>query len=64
MHLSDPKNTSILREDDINNDEDLDQSSLQGGAVIERSEKDETTTSSIKFDLYELGSKYSLKFIF
>lgn len=56
MQLSDPKNTSILREDDLNNDEDLDQSSLQGGAIIERSERDETT-SSVKFDLYELGSK-------
>lgn len=62
MHLSDPKNTSILREDDINNDEDLDQSSLQGGAVIERSEKDETTTSSIKFDLYELGNMSNAEF--
>ncbi|XP_018574920.1 piezo-type mechanosensitive ion channel component isoform X3 [Anoplophora glabripennis] len=62
MHLSDPKNTSILREDDINNDEDLDQSSLQGGAVIERSEKDETTTSSVKFDLYELGNMSNAEF--
>ncbi|KAJ8911748.1 hypothetical protein NQ315_003648 [Exocentrus adspersus] len=54
MDLSDPKNVSILNENGLN-EEDLDQSSLQGGAVIEHNEKDETTTSSIKFDLYELG---------
>lgn len=61
MQLSNPRNTTILREDDLNNDEDLDQSSLQGGAIIERSEK-EDSTSSIKFDLYELGSKFFLLF--
>lgn len=54
MILSDPKNTSSQKpSEDI---EDLEQSSMQGGAEIDRSFKDEPS-SSIQFDIYELGCK-------
>lgn len=57
MEMSDPKNTSTISEE-------IEASSLQGGAVVERDpeKEDLTTTTSIKFDLSEIGSK--LKFIY
>ncbi|XP_050309997.1 piezo-type mechanosensitive ion channel component isoform X2 [Anthonomus grandis grandis] len=51
MVLSDPKNTSIINEEEEADDDDLNQSSLQGGAVIERSEKDDPTSSTYRFEL-------------
>ncbi|KAJ8961208.1 hypothetical protein NQ318_008891 [Aromia moschata] len=60
MELSDPNNVSILRED-VHENEDLDQSSMQGGAVVERSEMDDTTSTSVKFDFYELGNMSSIQ---
>ncbi|RZC37773.1 piezo-type mechanosensitive ion channel component 2 [Asbolus verrucosus] len=46
MEMSDPKNASIIGVE-------LDQSSLQGGAAAANSDKDETITSSLKYDLTE-----------
>lgn len=60
MVLSDPKNTTARPSEDI---EDLEQSSMQGGAEIERSLKDEHS-SSLQFDIYELGCEYFLFFCF
>ncbi|CAH1175750.1 unnamed protein product [Phaedon cochleariae] len=60
MALSDPKNTSEIADDD-NDAEDLEQSSMQGGAFIDRSQKDDSF-SSANYDLYELGNFSSLQF--
>ncbi|CAH1133196.1 unnamed protein product [Ceutorhynchus assimilis] len=54
MVLSDPKNTSLINEDE--EDEDLNQSSLQGGGVIDRSEKDDPTSSTYKFELSDFDN--------
>lgn len=52
MILSDPKNTSVKGSEDL---EELEQSSMQGGAEIDRSLKEDS--SSLEFDIYELGCK-------
>lgn len=68
MVLSDPKNTSIINEDE-EDDDDLNESSMQGGAVVERSEKDEATSTTYKFELsdfdgmliwFQISSLYTL----
>lgn len=56
MVLSDPKNTSFINEDE-EDDDDLNESSMQGGAVVERSEKDEATSTTYKFELSDFDSK-------
>lgn len=56
MIISDPKNTNVTgRPSEIT--EDLEQSSMQGGAEMEYSIKEETS-SSLQFDIYELGCKF------
>lgn len=56
MEISDPKNTSIIGHD-------LDDSSLQGGAVrSSSSEKDTTTTSSVRFDVSQRGGAFLKQF--
>ncbi|XP_074025276.1 piezo type mechanosensitive ion channel component isoform X1 [Leptinotarsa decemlineata] len=59
MVLSDPKNTSVVTEEITA--EDADQSSLQGGAYIDRSGK-EDRSSSVQYNLYELGHMSSIQF--
>lgn len=59
MILSDPKNTSIINEDE-EDDEDLNESSMQGGAAVERSEKD-PSSSGYRFELSEFDSKLAPK---
>ncbi|ENN70189.1 hypothetical protein YQE_13087, partial [Dendroctonus ponderosae] len=54
MVLSDPKNTSIINEDE-EDDEDLNESSMQGGAAVERSEKD-PSSSGYRFEMSEFDS--------
>ncbi|XP_030761127.1 piezo-type mechanosensitive ion channel component isoform X3 [Sitophilus oryzae] len=53
MELSDPKNTTAIVDE---SDEDLNESSMQGGEVIERSEKDEPTSSCYKFELSDFDN--------
>lgn len=59
MTISDPKNAAAAAAaaktaQDV---EELEQSSMQGGAELDRSYKDEPS-SSIQFDIYELGCKF------
>ncbi|XP_048520923.1 piezo-type mechanosensitive ion channel component isoform X7 [Dendroctonus ponderosae] len=54
MILSDPKNTSIINEDE-EDDEDLNESSMQGGAAVERSEKD-PSSSGYRFEMSEFDN--------
>lgn len=56
MTLSDPKNTNPANNDIT---EDMEQSSMQGGAYIDRSLK-EDPSSPIHFDLYDLESKLQI----
>ncbi|VEN64252.1 unnamed protein product, partial [Callosobruchus maculatus] len=57
MVLSDPKNTNQL--DAVT--DDLEQSSMQGGAYVDRSEKEEPS-SQIQFDFYDLDNITSAQF--
>ncbi|CAH1971749.1 unnamed protein product [Acanthoscelides obtectus] len=57
MVLSDPKNANLV--DAVV--EDLEQSSMQGGAYVDRSEKEEPS-SQIQFDLYDLDNITSAQF--
>nr|CAI5853651.1 unnamed protein product [Callosobruchus analis] len=57
MVLSDPKNTNQV--DAVT--DDLEQSSMQGGAYVDRSEKEEPS-SQIQFDLYDLDNITSAQF--
>nr|CAH7742358.1 unnamed protein product [Callosobruchus chinensis] len=58
MVLSDPKNTSQV---DAAVTDDLEQSSMQGGAYVDRSEKEEPS-SQIQFDFYDLDNITSAQF--
>lgn len=57
MILSDPKNTSILNEGE-EDDEDLNESSMQGGAVVDKSDKDDPSSSGYRFELSEFDSEF------
>lgn len=59
MILSDPKNTTQTTRP-TNEVEDLEQSSMQGGAELDQSYKDEPS-SSIQFDIYEFGCEYTIR---
>lgn len=63
MTISDPKNAAAAAAaaKTAENVEDLEQSSMQGGAELEHSLKEEPS-SSIQFDIYELGCKYSASY--
>lgn len=58
MALSDPNNTVPT----IKPSEDLEQSSMQGGAEVGQTSKDENT-DSVQFDIYQLGCKYKKCFL-
>ncbi|KAL1491500.1 hypothetical protein ABEB36_012089 [Hypothenemus hampei] len=57
MLLSDPKNTNSVLNDKQDENEDLNESSLQGGGVvIERSEKDDPSSSGYRFELSDFDN--------
>ncbi|XP_076270336.1 piezo type mechanosensitive ion channel component isoform X5 [Rhynchophorus ferrugineus] len=53
MELSDPKNTEVPVAE---NEEELNESSMQGGEVVERSDKDDPTSSCCKFELSDFDN--------
>ncbi|XP_066250610.1 piezo-type mechanosensitive ion channel component isoform X3 [Euwallacea similis] len=55
MILSDPKNASIINETE-EEDDDLNESSMQGGAIIDRSDKDDPSSSGYKFEMSDFDN--------